>query len=769
MLVMRLNEVPVKGTCRVVRVAGNKAIHKRLLEMGFVKGTDIYVSKRAPLGDPIELVLKGYHISLRCEEAHDVVVELVSPGPGREKKMLKVALCGNPNAGKTSLFNALTGSRQHVGNWPGVTVEKKEGHASFGGYVIRVVDLPGVYSLSALSMEEIITRNYIIHENPDVVINVIDSTNLERNLYLTTQLIELGCKAVVALNMSDEARHKGIAIDTAMLSRLLGMPVVETVGSVGTGTRDLLRAAVAIREAQEPLSRHIHINYGTDVEEEIQKIQQELRKDPVLTGLYSTRWFAVKLLEHDDQVTRQIVTRSSFKDDILRQVGSGHARIEKIVNDESETILADARYGFIKGVLAETYRHRTVNRLEISGRIDRFLTNRILGIPILIGLLWVMFQATFTLGAYPMEWIKEMVALFSNFVSGIMPEGILRDLVVDGIIAGLGGILVFLPNILILFFFISLFEDTGYMARAAFVMDRLMHAFGLHGKSFIPIIMGFGCNTSAIMSARSLENRSDRMITILINPLISCSARLPVYILLAGTFFGKHAGNVIFAVYLTGIVLSILIGQLFRKTIFKGEAAPFVMELPPYRVPRLESIVIHMWDKGSIFLKKVGGVILIAAILIWFMTAFPRPAALPDDVGKKDVMAESYAGRIGRALEPVIRPLGFGWKEGVALLSGVAAKEIVVSTFGILYQGDGQVNHESEGLHRSLRESMTPLAALSFMLFTLIYIPCIGALGVMYRELGSLRWTLFAVAYSLSLAWMVSFLVYQGGQLLGFQ
>ena len=769
MAVVRLSEIPVKGTCRVVKVTGDKAIRKRLLEMGFVKGTDIHVAKQAPLGDPMELVLKGYHVSLRREEANDVNVEATTPGLATDKKKLTIALCGNPNAGKTSLFNALTGSRQHVGNWAGVTVAKKEGYATFGDYAVEVVDLPGTYSLTAFSMEELIARDYIIHQSPDVVINVIDSTNLERNLYLTTQLIELGCKAVVALNMSDEARHKGILIDTLKLSELLGMPVVSTVGSTGEGIKDILREAVAVKEAREPLSRHIHINYGAEAEEEIKKIQAELRKDPVLANLYSTRWFAVKLLEHDKQVVEETMAKSSGHETVLRQVEVSHAHVENILNDESEIILADARYGFIKGVLAESYSHRSIDRVTLSDKIDKVLTNRVLGIPILIGLLWVMFQATFNLGAYPMAWINALVGLLSGFVGGIMPDGILKDLVVNGIISGAGGAIVFLPNIMILFLFISLFEDTGYMARAAFIMDRVMHTLGLHGKSFIPMIMGFGCNTTAIISTKALENPTDRMLTILINPLISCSARLPVYILLAGTFFAGNAGNVIFGIYLAGIVLAILMGRLFRKTLFKGEAAPFVMELPPYRIPSLKSILIHMWEKGSIFLQKVGGVILIAAIIIWFVTAFPRPVQAPGAAAAPDAMSQSYAGRAGKFIEPVLKPLGFNWKAGVALLTGVAAKEIVVSTFGVLYHVSGKVSRDSEGLRNALKQDMTPLAALSFMLFTLIYIPCVGALGAMYRELGSFKWTLFGIGYSLSLAWCVSFMVFQGGLLLGFK
>ena len=724
-----------------------------------------------------------------------------------QKKVLKIALCGNPNTGKTCIFNALTGSRQQVGNWSGVTVEKKVGKVRFGDYEMEVVDLPGTYSLTAFSIEEIIARDFIIKEKPDVVINIVDSTNFERNLYLTTQLVELGTRVVLALNMSDEAEHKGIVIDKKILGQLLGMPVVATVGNRGKGVKDLLREVVAVSEKKEPLSRHIHIDYGTEVEEELKKIQTEIRKDPELTKIYSTRWLSVKLLEHDKQM-EEMEHDSPNEDTIISQVRKSHNHLEETLNDESEVILADRRYGFIKGILQEVYRHRTMDRLTLSDKIDKVLTNRLLGIPILLGLLWVMFQATFTLGTYPMDWIDGLVGLTANLFSTILPDGLVKELVVEGIIAGVGGVLVFLPNILILFFFISLFEDTGYMARAAFIMDRVMHTVGLHGKSFIPMIMGFGCNAPAIMATRTLENKTDRTITILINPLISCSARLPVYILLASAFFAQNAGNVIFGIYITGIVLAILVGQLFRKTLFKGEAAPFVMELPPYRVPLLKSVLIHMWEKGSIFLRKVGGIILTASVVIWFLTAFPKDIQFSKDynaemtavetqyenifttvaneeerAGLKEEMetkiaeietlkgnerlAKSYAGRMGKFTEPVIKPLGFDWKGGIALITGIAAKEIVVSTFGVLYQVGQEEDEESESLRERLRKNMTPLSALAFMLFTLIYIPCMGTLGIMYRELGSLKWTSFAVGYTMVLAWIVAFIVYQGGTLLG--
>jgi len=725
------------------------------------------------------------------------------------KKTIRIALCGNPNAGKTCIFNELTGSRQHVGNWAGVTVSKKSGSVQYGDYNIEIIDLPGTYSLTAYSMEEIIARDYIIKEKPDVVVNVVDASNLERNLYLTSQLIELESRVVLVLNMSDEAKHRGIEIDKQKLGVLLGMPVVETVGNRGTGLQEVLKEVVAVSEHKEPLTRHLHINYGTEVEKEIKKIQTEIRKDPKLTKTYSTRWLSVKLFEHDKQINEEIQMSPRNSKGILEQLDKSHTHIEKILNDESEIILADRRYGFIKGLIKEVYKHRNLDKITLSDKIDKVITNRFLGIPILIGFLWVMFQATFTLGAYPMDWIDGLVGIAATFAGNVLPAGLIADLVVDGIIGGVGGVLVFLPNILILFFCISLFEDTGYMARAAFIMDRVMHMIGLHGKSFIPMIMGFGCNAPAVMATRTLENKSDRRLTIMINPLISCSARLPVYILLAGAFFGNKAGNIIFSMYLIGIALAIVIGKIFRKTLFKTESAPFVMELPPYRVPLLKSVLIHMWEKGSIFLRKVGGVILIASIIIWFISAFPRNvqystdfdqsittieasyageiASLRDqealtslteemeskisfiEIQKESERIEkSYAGQIGKMVEPVLKPIGIDWKGGIALLTGVVAKEIVVSTFGILYQTGTEEDAESEGLRGAIKKSMTPLSALSFMIFTLIYIPCLGTLGIMYRELGSLKWTTFAVGYTVVLAWLMSFIVYQGGMILGF-
>ncbi|MDP8217529.1 MAG: ferrous iron transport protein B, partial [Candidatus Theseobacter exili] len=652
----------------------------------------------------------------------------------------------------------------------------------------------------------IITRDYILHEHPDVVINIVDSTNLERNLYLTVQLVELGTQGVVALNMMDEAKAKGITLNLQVFEQLLNMPVVETIGNRCEGIDSLLDRLLEVTESNKFEGGKIQINYGQEIEEEITKIQKLIPTNGDETGKLPSRWIAIKLLENDQTIKDGVRKNNPDAKDILNQAEESSRHIEKIFNDDSEVLVADRRYGFVSGLLHEVHHQRTLDRVTSSDRIDKIMTNRVLGIPIFFAILWLMFQTTFTVGAFPAQWLSTGINILAGFISNILPDGLFQDLIVNGIIGGVGGVLVYLPNILILFFFISLFEDTGYLARVAFLMDRIMHLAGLHGKSFIPMIMGFGCNIPAIMAARTLENRSDRILTILINPLISCSARLPVYVLLAGAFFGAKAGSVIFSIYIFGIVLSVIMGRIFRKTIFRGESAPFVMELPPYRAPLVRSLLIHMWDKGFIFLKKIGGVILGASIIIWALAAFPRNINSQYDhkiedlrdrykskiehsatiEEKEELTAEknrkikrlvklkdsdriknSYIGRIGRFAEPILLPLGINWKGGVALITGVAAKEIVVSTFGVLYQVDPEDREKNNSLQRQLRKDMTPLSALAFMLFTLIYIPCLGTLAVMYRELGGWKWTLFGLSYSLVLAWTVAFIVYQGGRLLG--
>lgn len=729
----------------------------------------------------------------------------------QNKKKIVVAIGGNPNSGKTSIFNHLTGSHQKVGNWGGVTVEKVEGTVEHKGYEITFVDLPGTYSLTAYSIEEIIARNFIVDEKPDVIVDILDAGNLERNLYLAVQMIEMKGKFIFVLNMADMAKKQGVKIDGDKLATLLGGPVIFTVGNRGIGVDVILDKVVEVYEGKDKKVRHIHIPYGRDIEGEIKKIQSVMRRDKDLSKKYSTRWLSVKLLENDREVIEKIRKQFKNPDEILNQVEESKNKIYKIYREEPEVLIADQRYGFISGLLQEVISLEKVNRIDISQKIDFILTNRVLGIPILIFFIWLMFQVTFGLGAYPKDWIQDGVDLLSNFVANILPEGILKSLVVDGIIGGVGSVIIFLPNILLLFLMISLFEDTGYMARAAFVMDRIMHTMGLHGKSFIPMIMGFGCNVPAIMATRTLENEKDRILTILINPLMSCSARLPVYILIAGAFFGKKAGNVIFSLYAIGIILAVVIGRIFRRTILKGESEPFVMELPPYRIPTLKSVVIHMWDKSVVFLKKMGTIILVGSIIIWFLGNFPinkkystdynlqikkinmELSKIEETLSKQDPNYEkqkiamekklqnelsklenkrreediekSFIGIIGKAIEPIFKPLGFSWREGVALITGFVAKEIVVSTLGVLY-GAGD-NEEGQNLKEVLlaKSHMTPLVAYAFLVFVLIYTPCLATIAAIKRETGSIKWTLFSIGYELSLAWILSFLIVHIGRL----
>jgi ferrous iron transport protein B len=721
-------------------------------------------------------------------------------------KEITIALAGNPNSGKTTIFNNLTGSRQKVGNWPGVTVEKKEGTTAYNGYAIRVVDLPGTYSLTAYSQEEIIARNFIIEEKPDLVVDVIDASNLERNLYLASQLIDLGVKLVFALNMVDMAQSRGQLIDHEQLSLLMGVPFVPTVGTKGQGTAELLQAVVRVAEDRESVTRHIHINYGREVEEEIEKLQGVIRSAQPSMDEHRARWIGIKLLENDEEVIREI-EKKPRKKGVLDQLEQSKGRLQQIMGDDPETLIADCRYGFIHGALTETLRHTRRDRRYRSDQVDMVLTNRLLGFPIFIFFIWAMFQLTFNLGSYPMAWIDAGVGLLAEFVGGLMGEGLLRGLVVDGIISGVGGVAVFLPNIFILFFCIALFEDTGYMARAAFIMDKVMHTLGLHGKSFIPMIMGFGCNVPAIMATRVLESRRDRILTILINPLISCSGRLPVYVLIAGAVFGARAGNVIFSIYIIGIAMAIVMGQIFKRTLFKGEIAPFVLELPPYRMPTFRGTVIHMWERGSIFIKKMGGVILIGSIIVWALSSFPQNVdysmdyeaqknriqedyaaqiqrsdtdkaevlaaemdqkiAEAEGLRKREFQEKSLLGRLGKVMAPVLRPLGFDWRAGVALLTGFVAKEIVVSTFGVLYQVNREQSEKDEGIRAAIKDAMTPLVGYAFMIFVLAYTPCLATIAVIRRETGSWGWTGFAVGYGLALAWILAFVIYQGGMLLG--
>jgi ferrous iron transport protein B len=717
-------------------------------------------------------------------------------------KHLTIALAGNPNSGKTSIFNNLTGTRQKVGNWPGVTVEKKEGHISRSGYNLTIVDLPGTYSLTPFSIEEVIARNYLLDERPDVVIDIIDASNLERSLYLATQIRELDCKVIFALNMADLARNRGMKIDNRKLSELLDVPVVFTVGNRNEGMEELLDQAIRLAESSVPPARDRRVNYSHDIEEAIGRLKQFMETTADGLPPYPPRWVAAKLLEDDKIIKERLIAAAPEAGRMILQASQAlRKHLTERFDEDPQIVMTDERYGFIAGIVREVQTSTTQQRVDISRNIDLILTHRLLGFPIFIFFIWAMFQLTFTLGEYPVKWIEAAVDLASGAAGSVLPEGIFKSLIVDGVIAGVGSVIVFLPNILILFFCIALFEDTGYMARSAFLMDKIMHLIGLHGKSFIPMLMGFGCNVPAIMAARTLESEKDRILTILITPFMSCSAKLPVYVVLAGAFFGARAGTVIFGLYLLGIVLSIITGRVFRSTLLKGADAPFVMELPPYRMPMAKSLLIHMWDRSKLFLRKMGKVILIGSVIVWVLSSFPRETALGRDYAaeirqaapatageaerrtiqerSKEVAAEfrrlekaeqtqnSYIGRLGRLVEPAFAPLGIDWRGGVSLLSGFVAKEIVVSTLGVLH-ATGE-DPEEEALEKALAASgMTPLSALSMMVFVLLYLPCLATTTAIRRETGSYRWMLFSIGYSTSVAWVMAFLVYQGGRLLGF-
>ena len=723
------------------------------------------------------------------------------------QKRLSIALAGNPNSGKTTIFNNITGTRQKVGNWPGVTVEKKEGFINKSGYDLKIIDLPGTYSLTPFSIEEIVARNFILDERPDVVIDIIDASNLERSLYLATQLREIDCKVLFALNMADVARTRGIKIDDKKLSELLAVPVVFTIGNKNKGIETLLEKAIELAESDYVIPKKRKVKYSKDIEDSISRIEHFIENHAADSIPYNIRWTAIKLLE-DDKIVKERVLEKTGKigEDILKEIDSHRNFLVDRFDDDPEIVMTDERYGFIAGIIMEVLTTSTKQRVDISRNVDLVLTNRFVGFPIFIFFIWAMFQLTFSLGAYPMDWISSGINLFSTLLAHVLPDNIVKDFLINGVIAGVGSVMIFLPNILILFFCIALFEDTGYMSRAAFLMDKIMHLIGLHGKSFIPMLMGFGCNVPAIMASRTLESEKDRTLTILITPFMSCSARLPVYIILAGAFFGAQAGSVIFGIYLLGIILSIITGRLFRSTLLRGADAPFVMELPPYRIPMIKSLLIHMWDRSKLFLKKMGGYILAGSVVVWTLTAFPHNIsysknydleieqvktyfqtemevaqqsdktllAQQRDVAVAKLITEktaekaekSFMGRIGKVIAPVFSPIGIDWRASVALLTGFVAKEIVVSTMGILYAADDR--EDSEALKNALLSSgMTPTAALAMMVFVLLYMPCLATLAAIRRETASLKWMIFSISYSTLLAWGMAFLVYQGGKMIG--
>jgi ferrous iron transport protein B len=785
----------------ITKVKGRGAFRKRITEMGFVKGREVTVVKAAPLQDPVQYNIMGYSVSLRQSEAQLIDVQsrndradsAISPPQifgyggtmeeesqrfrdGDRGNIIDIALVGNPNCGKTTLFNVASGSHQRVGNFSGVTVDSKGAKFKHSGYTFNITDLPGTYSLTAYSPEELFVRKHITEKIPDIVVNVVDAANLERNLYLTTQLIDMDIRVVIALNMYDEFEKTGNKIDYVALGKLMGIPVIPTVSSKGIGIPDLFDRLIEVFEDRDPIVRHVHINYGNELERSIKKIQQAIWNDQSLTDRISSRFYSIKLLEKDTDILNLI--ESSIEFQAIQQITEKEIqRLESNFKEDSATLATDAKYGFIAGALKETMQivHDLNPSKSTSERIDTFLTHKLLGFPIFLFFLWIMFQSTFSFGEIPKHWIDLVVSWIGAQVSMALPAGPVKDLLTDGIINGVGSVIVFLPNILILFFFISLMEDTGYMARAAFIMDKLMHKIGLHGQSFIPLIMGFGCNVPAIMVTRTLKDRNDRLLTMLINPFMSCSARLPVYILIAGAIFPNHAGTVIFGLYLTGILLAIMVSLVFKTLFLKNKEAPFVMELPPYRMPTFNVIARHMWEKGKQYLSKMGGVILIAVILIWALEYFPGG----NKVSPEERLQNSYIARIGKIIEPAIAPLGFDWRMGVSLITGAAAKEVVVSTMGVLF---GSGHFHEKGNPKSLEIQLqhathtdgprvgqilfTPLVGISYLLFILIYMPCIAVVATVNRESGSWKWALFLITYTTMLAWLLSFAVFQIGNII---
>ena len=763
---MRLSDLKTGDEAYIVKVQGHGGFRKRIVEMGFIKGQRVDVLQSAPLQDPVKYKVMGYEVSLRRQEAEKIEVsqdereaaDIAEPqnvastahyAKHSARRTINVALVGNPNCGKTSLFNFASGAHERVGNYSGVTVDAKEGYADFEGYRMKLVDLPGTYSLTAYSPEELYVRKQLVEETPDVIINVIDASNLERNLYLTTQLMDMHLRVVCALNMFDETERRGDHLSIDTLSSLMGMPMVPTSFKTGRGLEELMHEVIHIFESQEGHDnyyRHIHINHGHEIEDGIAKIQKFLKGNDLLRLRYSTRWLALKLLEKDKEAERVIAALPECEQ-ILSARDTAVKRVKEETGDDSETAIMDAKYGFIRGALQEAgYKVGELeNTYHVTHKLDALITNRWLGFPIFFALLFLMFEVTFTLGQYPMDWIDAGFAWMGDFIGENMSEGPLKALLVDGVIAGVGSVIVFLPQILILYTFISLMEDSGYMARAAFIMDKLMHGMGLHGKSFIPLIMGFGCNVPAVMATRTVESRRSRLITMLVLPMMSCSARLPIYIMITGAFFAsQYQSLVMVSLYIVGIVLSVIVARVLSTWVIKGEDTPFVMELPPYRFPTAKAIFRHTWEKGKQYLKKMGGVILVASIIVWALGYF-SPS------GVADSLESSFIGLLGKAVEPIFMPQGFNWRLDVSLIAGVGAKEIVASTIGVLY-GDAAFE-------------FSQLTAYAFLLFVLIYFPCIATVVAIKNESGSWRWATFAAVYTTVLAWIVSAAVYQIGLL----
>lgn len=793
---MTLDELKTGESAIILKIRGYGAFRKRVTEMGFIRGRRIDAIQAAPTHDPVKYSIMGYEVLLRHAEAKYIEIipcskdckvtfdsvrfsedftDEVSRRYAGESHTINVALLGNPNSGKTSLFNSISGAKGSVANYAGVTVEAAKQSFTYSGYTFNFIDLPGTYSLSTSSHEDLFVRRFLQNECPDVILNVVDASNIERNLFLTTELIDMDRPMVIALNMFDELEKTGAVFDYDSLGKMIGVPMVPTVSKDGEGKNELLDTLINTYEQHDKRVRHIHVRLNADIERAVGLLKDIIKGDGTIERHFSPRYLAIKLLEGDSEVQKILADCDSYGELIKIRDEQVAEILEIHPQEDIATIVANEKYGFIAGALAETF-HRAKGESEDKTKaIDAIVTNRLIGFPIFFAVMFVMFWATFSLGAYPQDWIESGVNFISNIIREYMPEGVLKDLVCDGIIGGVGGVIIFLPNILILYFFISLMEDSGYMSRAAFIMDSTMHKLGLHGKSFIPLVMGFGCNVPAVMASGAIESRTSRIITILINPFMSCSARLPVYVLLIGIFFSEHAALMFFGIYALGIMAAIFSARLLRRFWYNDEETPFVMELPPYRMPTLKSCLRHMWGKGREYLKKIAGVILFASIVIWTLNYFPNHDVEPlteeqmatIDESEIDPERDSYLEMIGKAINPVLSPLGFSWRTSVAVITGLPAKEITVSTLGVLYTGD------SEAEQATLKErlsSPSPItgkpdfdkaSALSLIVFVLLYTPCFATLAAIVKECGSWKYGAFSAAYNTTLAWVAAFAVYR--------
>ncbi|MBO7134560.1 MAG: ferrous iron transport protein B [Bacteroidales bacterium] len=797
---MKLSELHNGESAVIVKVSGHGGFRKRIMEMGFVRGRKVTSVINAPLNDPIKYTIMGYDVLLRRseanlievlpeEEANAVLTAEDAKAPDffactdcdscgltcgvkkrnktTQRNIINIAFVGNPNSGKTSLFNALSGGHEHVGNYSGVTVDVKTGHFNYKGYHFNITDLPGTYSLSAYSPEEIFVRRNLLESMPDVIVNVVVASNLERNLYLTTELIDLSQRVVVALNMYDELEATGAKLDYQNLGSMIGIPMVPTVAKTGKGLDKLLDTIIDMFEGDNKSARHVHINYGTILEPEITKLADILHESEDFPQQFPARYWAIKMMEGDKEVVNLLKTSKSY-DKLEKQAVISSEEVKKQLDIDAETAISDAKYGFVSGALHETFTEGNIDANKKTRRLDKLIVNKWLGFPLFILVMWLMFSVTFWLGAYPQEWIATGFDALGSYLNGIMPDGAWRSMIVDGIIGGVGAVAEFLPNIILLYMFISLMEDSGYMSRAAFLMDKMMHKMGLHGKSFIPMVMGFGCNVPAIMATRSIESRSSRLITILVVPFMSCSARLPVYLLLAGAFFPNYAATIMIGLYLLGIVVAVLTAKLLRLTAFKQDETPFVMELPPYRWPTLRATLKHIWEKCYQYIKKIGTVILLASVIIWVLSYFPHKDIPDTNIAQNETeidanaaaaelqYEQSYLGMIGKFIEPVMSPMGFDWKISVAVLSSIPAKEIVVSTLGVLY------GSEEDNLGESLQKSgdLNNASALALMVFMLLFFPCIATIGAVASETKKIKWALFSVFYNTAVAWIAAYAIY---------